>query len=81
MATANVISKGRITIPAEVRAALGLRPGDRVEFVEFEVGQFAIKAVTRSVKSLKGMIRKPENHVSIEDMNAVIAVQGAGIQK
>lgn len=35
-ATATVSSKGQITIPAQVRASLGLRPGDRIDFVEIE---------------------------------------------
>lgn len=77
MATAIVSSKGQITIPVEVRAALGLKPGDRVEFIEFDVGLFAIRAATHSVQSLKGMIRKPRVPVSVEDMNAAIAARGA----
>ena len=81
MATATVSSKGQITIPAQVRASLGLQPGDRVEFVEFETGQFAIRAVTHSVRSLKGMITKPKTAVSIEDMNAAIAAHGAGLRR
>lgn len=76
-ATATVSSKGQITIPAQVQATLGLRPGDRVEFVEIEAGQFAIRAATYSVKTLKGMIRRPETAVSIEDMNATTAAHGA----
>ncbi|MYD65957.1 MAG: AbrB/MazE/SpoVT family DNA-binding domain-containing protein [Chloroflexi bacterium] len=31
---ARVFSEGRITIPGHVRGALGLRPGDRIEFTE-----------------------------------------------
>ena len=50
MATATVTSKGQITIPVRVREALGLDAGDRVEFVEFEKGQFAIIPATRSVR-------------------------------
>lgn len=32
-ATAKVTSKGQITIPAEIRAALSVVPGDRVSFL------------------------------------------------
>lgn len=39
MATASVTSKGQITIPAGVRAALGLETGSRVEFVENRKGK------------------------------------------
>ena len=69
MATATMNAKGQITIPLQVQTTLGLRPGDEIEFDDLENGQFAIVAVTQSVKRLKGMIRKPQNAVSIEDMN------------
>ena len=55
MATATVTSKGQITIPVQVRSALGVDAGDRIEFVEIEKGQFAIVAATRSVHELKGL--------------------------
>ncbi len=77
MATATLTSKGQITIPVQVRAALGLDTGDRVEFVEMEDGKFAIIAASHSVQDLKGLIRKPAKVVSIEDMNQAIATQGA----
>ncbi|MBT2373286.1 AbrB/MazE/SpoVT family DNA-binding domain-containing protein [Pseudomonas fluorescens] len=77
MATATLTSKGQITIPAQVRAALGLDTGDRVEFVEMEDGKFAIIAASHSVQDLKGLIRKPAKAVSLEDMNRAIAAQGA----
>ena len=77
MVTATVTSKGQITIPASVRAALALDAGSRVEFVELPTGQYAIVAATDSVQSLKGMLRKPAHAVSIEHMNEVIAARGA----
>lgn len=77
MATATLTSKGQVTIPVQVRASLGLESGDRVEFVELEKGKYAIMAATHSVKDLKGMIRTPDQPVSIEDMNSAIAVRGA----
>ena len=56
MATATVTSKGQITIPAQVRAKLGMKAGDRVEFVESHDGQFAIMLANQSIKSMKGMV-------------------------
>jgi AbrB family looped-hinge helix DNA binding protein len=74
MATATVTSKGQITIPIQVRNALGLDAGDRIEFVEVGKGEFNIVAATRSVKELNGLLyRKGQKPVSIEEMNAAIA--------
>ncbi len=78
MPTSTVTSKGQITIPAQVRAVLGLEAGSRVEFVEIERGQFLMVAATDDVQSLKGMLRKPRSPVTIEQMNEVIAERGAG---
>ncbi len=77
MSTATITSKGQITIPVAVRNALGLQSGDRIEFVETSNGQFNIVVATKPVTALKGLIRKPVKPVSIEDMNAAIARQGA----
>jgi antitoxin PrlF len=77
MSTAVVNSKGQVTIPAAVRASLGLEAGNRVEFVETEKGKFAIVAATNSVQALKGMLRKPAVSVSANQMNATTATQGS----
>ena len=77
MSTATMSSKGQITIPAIVRAALGVVTGDRVEFVQTEPGHFELVAATRSVKALKGLVSKPASPVTIGQMNETIATQGA----
>jgi antitoxin PrlF len=77
MATATLTSKGQITIPANVRAALGVDTGDRVEFVEIATGRYEVIAATRPVTALKGMLGKPRKSVSIKTMNAAIARRGA----
>ena len=78
MARATLTSKGQITIPAEVRSAMGLDAGDRVEFVEIEKAKFAIVPATCSIRELEGRYyvkeRKP---VSTEEMNAAIARRAA----
>lgn len=76
MVSAKLTSKGQITLPASLRAALGLDAGSRVEFVETGKGQFAIIAATEEVQSLKGMLKKPAKAVSIEEMNQAIATRG-----
>jgi AbrB family looped-hinge helix DNA binding protein len=77
MTTATLTSKGQITIPATVRAALGVDAGDRVEFVEIAAGRYEVIAATRPVTALKGMFGKTRKTVSIETMNAAIARRGA----
>lgn len=77
MTTATLTSKGQITIPAMVRASLGVEAGDRVEFVQVEPGRFELVASTQSVTALKGLVRKPAKPVTIEAMNEAIAAQGA----
>ena len=77
MTTATVTSKGQITIPAEVRQALHVDAGDRVEFVQIEPGQFLFVAANRSVTALKGMFGKASRTVSIDEMNRAIEARGA----
>lgn len=77
MTTATVTSKGQITIPAQIRDALHVSTGDRVEFVQIEPGRYEFIAATRSITELKGMFGKPGKTVSIEEMNAAIAARGA----
>lgn len=77
MATATLTSKGQLTIPAEVRRALKVDAGDRVEFVQVAPDRFEFMAANRSVTELKGMFGKPSKRVSIDDMNQAIAKRGA----
>lgn len=77
MSTATMTSKGQITIPATVRAALGVGAGDRVEFVQVEPGRFELVPATQSVTALKGLVRKPASPITIAAMNEAIAARGA----
>ena len=77
MTTATLTTKGQITIPADVRNALKVDAGDRVEFVQIAPDRFEFVAANRSVTELKGMFGKPSKSVSIDDMNKAIAKRGA----
>ena len=77
MSTATLTVKGQITIPVDVRRALNVEAGDRVEFVQIEPVRFELIAATRSVRELKGRFGKPKRAVSIDEMNAAIAAAGS----
>lgn len=73
MSAATLTTKGQLTLPKEVRTALGLGAGDRVDFVRMEDGNFAMLPATHSVRSLKGLVAKPRKPVSLKDMDRAIA--------
>lgn len=79
MATATVTSKGQITLPKSVRDRLGVEAGDRLEFFELERG-FMVVPATRHITALKGSVPKPEQPVTIEEMNRSIAKQGGRLR-
>ncbi len=73
MAIATITTKGQITLPKSVRERLGVDAGDRVEFVETSKGVYTVRAVSRDVRELKGMIAKPARPVSVEAMKRAVA--------
>lgn len=70
---ATITTKGQITIPKKARDALQLDAGDRVEFIFEDDGRLFLLPVTRDVKTLKGMLPKPEKPVSLDEMDDAIA--------
>lgn len=73
MSAATITSKGQLTLPKDVRVAMGVGPGDRVDFVRMEDGNFAVLPATHPVKSLKGIVARPKKAVSLADMDKAIA--------
>ena len=72
MSEATMTSKGQITIPAAIRTALGLRAGERVVFTQLDDGTTVMRAKTRSVLELRGLLkplRGNRRKVAVEDMN------------
>ncbi|WP_020558413.1 AbrB/MazE/SpoVT family DNA-binding domain-containing protein [Thiofilum flexile] len=70
---ATLTAKGQITIPKAARETLKLSPGDRIEFIFGDDGRLFLLPVTRPVKTLKGMLPRPEKPVSLEAMDEAIA--------
>ena len=57
MPDATLTSKGQITIPASIRKALRLSAGERVVFTQLDDGTVIMRAKTRSILDLKGLLQ------------------------
>ena len=69
MSEATVTSKGQITIPADIRKALGLGAGERVVFTRLDDGTTIMRAKTRSIMDLRGMLKPARRRkVAIDEM-------------
>jgi len=72
MSESTVTSKGQITIPAEIRRAMGLTAGERVVFTQLDDGTIVFRAKTRSIIELRGLLktaRRNKRPVPVKDMN------------
>jgi len=73
MASAKLTSKGQITVPKRIREALRLGPGDRIEFSAGASGQVVVRAKTRSITELYGVLKRPgRRSVSLSEMDRAI---------
>jgi AbrB family looped-hinge helix DNA binding protein len=70
-------SKGQITIPIQVRKALGLKPGVQIDFYEVEDGEYAFRPKTGSIMEMRGCLPKPDHPISIEEMNQAVLDRAA----
>lgn len=72
MPSATVTSKGQITIPIEVRRALRLETGDRIDFHKIEDGAYILRPRNRSIMELEGCLPLPDHTITTEEMNQAI---------
>ncbi|VAW70396.1 hypothetical protein MNBD_GAMMA10-3132 [hydrothermal vent metagenome] len=78
MVAATITSKSQITIPAQVRNDLNIRPGDKIEFIKTANGHYEVVAVIQDVSQIKGMI-KTDKIVSLEEMDKAIRSRASEI--
>jgi antitoxin PrlF len=71
--SATVTSKGRITVPRQVRERLRLRPGDRLSFRDRGDGTFLLEPEHVELLSLAGMLRPRRKGVTLERMEQAVA--------
>jgi antitoxin PrlF len=77
MAHSTVTRKGQTTIPGEIRRALEIKPGDRLEYVV--EGDHATIRVHPGTRSLKGALAsKKGKKMSFEEIRAAAAKVALG---
>ena len=70
MPIATLSSKGRITIPKEIRDGLGMKPGDQMSFTPMFDGTVVMRVKNKSVMRLAGIFyKKGRKPVSIALMS------------
>lgn len=76
---ATLTSKGQVTLPAPIRAALKLQAGARLDFVLQDDGSIRVVPIARDPLAVSAVLPKPPRApASDEDLRAVIAGRAAG---
>ena len=78
MSAATLTSKGQTTVPKDIREHLGLRPGDRMEFVIDSEGRVGIIRASVDIGDLAGFLPKPKKAVTVEAMDRAIRRRASG---
>jgi len=69
--TSTISSKGQVTVPIDVRRRLGLKAGDRVEFV-FEDGRTVLRPAPTAENPFTAYLGALPAFSSLEEINAWI---------
>lgn len=78
MASSAMSSKGQITVPQEIREALGLQTGDRVSFRIRRDGVIELIPESLDLLSLRGMLKPRQKGVTLAQMDRAIAEGAEG---
>ena len=78
MPTSSLTSKGQTTIPLEVRRKLGLKPGDKIDFVIEDNGRVSLRPATSDVAELKGLLKRSgQRRLSVDEMNEAVRLRAS----
>lgn len=73
MATATLTTKGQVTIPKEIREALELHTGDKIEIIVTEKREAIIRPISKKVDEIFCKLHKPgRKAVTLEAMDDAI---------
>ena len=70
MTESTITAKGQTTVPADIRALIHAQPGTKLVWSAMPDGTLIVRAKTRSVLDMAGMLKAPKGkRVKVEDMN------------
>ena len=70
MAESTITAKGQTTVPADIRALVQAKPGTRLVWSAMPDGTIIVRAKTKSILDMAGMLKAPKGkRVSVDDMN------------
>lgn len=70
MTESTITAKGQTTVPADIRALVHAEPGTRLVWSVMPDGTIIVRAKTKSVLELAGMLKAPKGkRVAIYEMN------------
>lgn len=79
MSIGTMTSKGQITIPKDVRLALGLTAGVSVTFTRNAEGDYVIRVAKRSAADLAGALKYTGSPLSLSEMDDAITAGALGM--
>ena len=70
MAESAIAAKGQTTVPADVRALVHAQPGTRLVWSVMPDGTIIVRAKTKSILAMAGMLKAPKDkRVKVDQMN------------
>ena len=70
MAESTITAKGQTTVPADVRALVHAEPGTRLVWSVMPDGTIIVRAKTKSILDMAGMLKVPKGkRIAIDEMN------------
>jgi len=73
MALATLTTKGQVTLPKQIRDALNLHQGDKIEIIVTDDNEAIIRPVSNKVDDIFCKLHKPgRKAVSVEQMNDIV---------
>ena len=70
MAESTITAKGQTTVPADIRALVDAKPGTRLVWSVMPDGTIIVRAKTRSILDMAGLLKAPRGkQLTVDDMN------------